>query len=375
MRKKPASGPASPEPSSGEVRPTIPPIWLGFQYYESSVQLVLRDIVKRGDLVFDVGANIGGISLAASRAVGPFGQVVSFEISPRVIPELLANLRAWGANNVHLIPRGVWTKSNQPIELFFGEGHYADSVMRRSENVTPDHIALTVALDDFVKEIGRAPQFVKFDIEGAEYDALLGFQDTIRNHSPNMILEMRSDDERLVTWLTDRGYSIFNAEDYSSYKASADDVKLVNIVAIAARETRLLSDLARTRLSPVAAKAADEWRSDDEGCFVIFDSATPGRYVMRFEARPGFENDHVISELQIVLLNPYRLVNLHIAQWAHLAHSYDSLPFHVDAEAEVVFRIKRRTQAEVKRLVGSVSLHRLECDSPTAPWLNLNIPI
>ncbi len=50
-------------------------------------------IVKPGDTVIDIGANVGTFSLAAARAAGPRGKVHSFEPHPRIYSYLLANVR------------------------------------------------------------------------------------------------------------------------------------------------------------------------------------------------------------------------------------------------------------------------------------------
>lgn len=43
--------------------------------WEIPIQLCLKDFLRAGDRVLDIGANIGGLSIAMSRMVGPNGQV------------------------------------------------------------------------------------------------------------------------------------------------------------------------------------------------------------------------------------------------------------------------------------------------------------
>ena len=56
--------------------------------WEVPTQLCLGDFLQRGDCALDVGANVGGLSIAMSRIVGPEGQVHAFEANPRSVPVL-----------------------------------------------------------------------------------------------------------------------------------------------------------------------------------------------------------------------------------------------------------------------------------------------
>ena len=52
--------------------------WYDTSYAEPCVALALRDLCRPGDVVFDVGANCGALSILMSRLVGPKGVVCSF---------------------------------------------------------------------------------------------------------------------------------------------------------------------------------------------------------------------------------------------------------------------------------------------------------
>lgn len=54
--------------------------------WEIPVQLCIKDFLKEGDCAFDVGANIGALSISMSRIVGEKGSVHSFEPNPNLIP-------------------------------------------------------------------------------------------------------------------------------------------------------------------------------------------------------------------------------------------------------------------------------------------------
>src|SRR5882762_9068753 len=65
--------------------------WLG--YYEPTKQREFSAAIKSGDVVYDLGANVGIYSLLASILVGPRGRVISFEPVPRNLIFLRRHLR------------------------------------------------------------------------------------------------------------------------------------------------------------------------------------------------------------------------------------------------------------------------------------------
>src|SRR3989442_1960320 len=64
--------------------------WLG--YYEPAKQRAFSAAIESGDVVYDLGANVGLYSLLASFLVGPRGRVFSFEPVPRNLSFLRRHL-------------------------------------------------------------------------------------------------------------------------------------------------------------------------------------------------------------------------------------------------------------------------------------------
>ena len=99
---------------------TITPHWENPVWYETDVQLALRDLTCKGDVLFDVGANIGGLSSPASRFVGPSGKVVAFEASPRTIATLNNNLALTNCNNVYVEFAAVCDQDDTWLPFYYG---------------------------------------------------------------------------------------------------------------------------------------------------------------------------------------------------------------------------------------------------------------
>ncbi len=68
--------------------------------YEPSTLVVLRSLLRDGDVLVDVGANVGVFSLVAARWVGPAGRVIAFEPSSRECSRLDDTIALNGLRNV-----------------------------------------------------------------------------------------------------------------------------------------------------------------------------------------------------------------------------------------------------------------------------------
>jgi FkbM family methyltransferase len=181
--------------------------------YESKVQELLAAHLKPGDCFFDVGANIGFISLLAAQLVGQSGKVVAFEPEPRNARVISANAEKNDLPQLHLVEAAAWSSSG-PLE--FGRANEASSnvdgqVIAISAR-NPDRIQVKgIALDDFVFRGGGAPpNFLKIDVEGAEFEVLKGAAEIIKSVRPLVLCEIHypADVAKIDEWLIEKGYQL-----------------------------------------------------------------------------------------------------------------------------------------------------------------------
>jgi FkbM family methyltransferase len=155
--------------------------WLGS--YEHDKQRQIQKAIKSGDVVYDAGANAGFYSLLASVLVGEKGHVYAFEPLPCNIHNLRKHLEINRVSNCTIIEAAV--------SLSDGEASFDPSADRSEAHLSTNGSirVRTVALDTLASrnEI-RPPDFIKIDIEGAEYDCLLGCAQTIRAYRPIIFL-------------------------------------------------------------------------------------------------------------------------------------------------------------------------------------------
>jgi FkbM family methyltransferase len=189
--------------------------------WEPTVMLALRDLCKPGTVVFDVGRNMGGLTSAMSRLVGPNGTVCTFEASPRIIGHLQGNVVVQGHRNVTVYHRAVYSKSNEIITIYDGD-HLNDSIYAEQSPTKVGRPVKTLALDDFCDACGFAPDVIKMDIEGAEYDALLGSVRMVERDHPHFLLEQQASDMRCFDFLVARGYVAIDLSNYRQIRSIAD---------------------------------------------------------------------------------------------------------------------------------------------------------
>src|SRR5258708_4633510 len=136
-----------------------------FEPFETELAKVL---IKPGDVVLDLGANIGYYTLLFARLVGPAGRVYAFEPEPANCALLKKNVELNGYENVVLVSKAV---SNQTGlgKLFLCDFNQGDHRLYDSKDGRP-HIEIeTVELDRFFHNYGGSFDFIKFDIQGAEW--------------------------------------------------------------------------------------------------------------------------------------------------------------------------------------------------------------
>jgi FkbM family methyltransferase len=167
--------------------------WLGT--YESHVQRLFCERVQPGDIVFDIGANVGFFTLLASKLAGPSGHVYAFEPLPRNLSFIEKHVRLNGLTNVTVKPIAIASTSGT---AWFGDGEN-DSQARLSEK--GEHQVPTTSLDDLVANgIAPRPAFIKMDIEGAESDALRGAQTLLGETGLTIVLSTHGHIQQERCW-------------------------------------------------------------------------------------------------------------------------------------------------------------------------------
>jgi FkbM family methyltransferase len=169
---------------------------------------IFRQLVRPGQCVFDIGANIGAHTVALAAIVGPQGRVTAFEPQRVIFQMLNANVALNALQNVatHQMALGSAAGSLKVPPLdYTGENNFGGLSL---ENIKQGE---DVAMSTFDSLSVRACDFVKIDVEGMEIEVLKGMAETIRHFRPAMYVEndRRHKSAALVAHLLGLGYRLY----------------------------------------------------------------------------------------------------------------------------------------------------------------------
>ena len=164
--------------------------------YEPCTTSVLRVLLGEGKTCIDVGANVGIMSLLASRWVGPTGRVISFEPSGREFDRLREHIERNALANVQAVHSAVGERDGTATLQVAGPvvaGHntleeqfvYPEVKAAYSETVS------VVRLDDYLSANGvTRVDVIKIDVEGGEHKVIEGALQTIARDRPALLIEV-----------------------------------------------------------------------------------------------------------------------------------------------------------------------------------------
>ena len=171
--------------------------WLGT--YEPELHAAVRKLIHPGMTVYDVGANIGVISILFAKTVGSQGHVYSFEALPANIERLKQNLNVSGFNTTVEVIHAAVTNNNQPVKFFVHDSTSMGKVVGSGGRQDVDYKGTIqvagIALDDYIEANHLiAPDVIKLDIEGGEVLAIEAMRRTLQTAQPLMLIELHGPD-------------------------------------------------------------------------------------------------------------------------------------------------------------------------------------
>jgi FkbM family methyltransferase len=173
--------------------------------YEEELGIWL-EALRPGDVVLDVGANIGVYSIRAGKRVGPNGRVLAFEPLPAALDKLKRNIYHNNLNNITVLELAVGDYEGEAT-LYEGERQSSASFFRST--CGPSHNVQVRTIDSVVNELHlMRVDWVKMDIEGAEATALAGMEETLIRFSPSILFENGDSAKDCITFLHRQGYLI-----------------------------------------------------------------------------------------------------------------------------------------------------------------------
>jgi FkbM family methyltransferase len=219
------------------------------RFYDLPTQLLLRELLRPGDVVADIGGNIGMITLLAARLVGPTGRVIAFEPNPDASRKLLAAVEANGLAQVVRLEPVAASDEQGEAELSVISKHTGLGTLARVDgdagaHVSRRHRVRTERADDLLRDRGPVA-LIKIDVEGFEVRALGGLRETLSRDRPVVAAEVSeealaragSSVSRLFELMAGLGYVPFGiGADHRAARlrlepTAPDDPKLTDNVA------------------------------------------------------------------------------------------------------------------------------------------------
>ena len=181
--------------------------------------------LQRGNVFIDMGAHIGKYTVEVAREVGTEGKVISVEPFPSNFAMLKENISLNRLKNVELVNMAAWNCSEQ-LRFFIGDssahgGVYSNyglsSILVKAEKI--DRIIADAKLSHV--------DWVKIDVEGAEYEVLQGLEETLDRFKPRLLVEVwQKNQSKVEKLLSEHTYGmrrlsyicdIFTNEYYSDH--------------------------------------------------------------------------------------------------------------------------------------------------------------
>jgi FkbM family methyltransferase len=140
--------------------------------YEPEFTAYLRAHLRPDMTFLDVGAHFGYYVLLAAKRCD---KVIAVEPRPDVRAILWENIRRNGLDNVEVIETPLFSKA--------ARGHVSEKSQLQISDDGPLQVVVLDSLD-------LAPSVIKIDVEGAEYDLLVGGEQTLLHHDPILLIEI-----------------------------------------------------------------------------------------------------------------------------------------------------------------------------------------
>lgn len=153
---------------------------------ESFISLWLKP--TKGEVLVDIGTHIGKYTLKTAKVVGDTGMVLAIEANPVNYQVLSKNLKLNNIENVIALNLAAWDQ-DCTLKLFVGHvgGHHSVKI---NWNLGSYKVRAR-AVDDVIKEYEiNKVDWIKIDVEGAEWEVLCGLTKTMEEHKAKIIIEL-----------------------------------------------------------------------------------------------------------------------------------------------------------------------------------------
>jgi len=151
---------------------------------EKGFMSLIRQDVKPGDIVCDIGANIGLVTLIMNKLVGKSGRVYAIEPSAVNNVVLCKNVDLNGYASRTIVEKfGVSDADGDIIFYNSDKSNLGSCILTKNSSGNTSLISVR-SIDSYFNQIRDIPVFYKMDVEGYEAKILLGMRETLKRSPP-----------------------------------------------------------------------------------------------------------------------------------------------------------------------------------------------
>lgn len=155
----------------------------------------LYNLVQEGFYIIDVGSNFGETTLNFAKLTGTTGMVFSFEPDSYCFNKLKRNISLNKFSNIQIFNIGLGSSEAEHYLSSENIHNRGGNKIRMNSPMQPN--IKVKKLDDIMDSFQiQKVDLIKIDVEGFEYDVLLGASNTIMKHRPIMFIEVNDDNLR-----------------------------------------------------------------------------------------------------------------------------------------------------------------------------------
>ena len=186
--------------------------------YEELESKIMEEKIEMGNIVVDVGANIGLHTLNMARIVGNTGQVFAFEPDPSNFEILKKNVKINNYKNIILEQKAVGDKHGRTT-LYQSDHPGKHRIFPQTEQAKSQvQVELTNLDNYFDSDMIDKINFIKIDVEGLEFSVLKGMKNILKNSKkikilfefmPENTIEVGFTPIELLNYLTSNDFKLY----------------------------------------------------------------------------------------------------------------------------------------------------------------------
>lgn len=197
-----------------------------YGFYEADLTNFFINVIKDGDVFFDIGTHVGYYTVLAARLTSPSGSVHGFEPTPRTFKTLSENVamnRGTGdKQNVFLNNVAVMDKETELDFIDYGPKNSAFNTFKARDGKgmeflgKPEHVKVkAISLDKYCRNNSVTPSIIKIDAEGAEHLILQSMNEILSTAKPIVTIEVgggaewKNNCDQSIDFLINKGFQCF----------------------------------------------------------------------------------------------------------------------------------------------------------------------